>query len=463
MATETFAELNSRLEAPGIGRPFLACLEAREVRGRLTVHAARSSMSRRQATSLRSALASEFDLNVRVRRHATWTLKRARSLQGFLRPFARGRIVFDPTGIFTRSTHLVDFATRCRAGMAGAIRSLLWHSASGSLFVVLNEQRMNDPGRGEVGIAAMEHRLRGELAALHAGGANGFIRHVRVGFHEPRLPTTPVDDRSASRQLGVLLGFGKRAALTSLAAGLGFGVAAARAEDAQQAVSGLNGEIGIMAGQYEGSAAFLVEGALTVPLADQVGARWDVLAGTIYGATVGGTAGHLFWRDPEFALLGVAGGMLVSSAPLVGSARQVAVVAVEAEAYFDELTVSGTAGFQMADVPGNDGPLGRLDLEWYPNEDLMVSGGVETNPQVGLLGRLGVEYRPAFEALPGLSVFAEGAVGTQGYHRVLGGIRFYFGESETLRDRHRRDTFRTHLLPTRMIDSLPSSRLAYGN
>ena len=93
----------------------------------------------------------------------------------------------------------------------------------------------------------------------------------------------------------------------------------------------------------------------------------------------------------------------------------------------------------------------------------MISAGVETNPQVNLLGRLGVEYRPAFEALPGLSVFAEGAVGTAGYHRVLGGIRFYFGDSETLRDKHRHDTFRSHLLPTRMIDSLPSSRMAYGS
>lgn len=421
-------------------------------------------MARHQATNLRSRLSSELHLQVRVQRHSTSTLQRARSLEGFVRPFARGRIVFDPTGIFARGSQLVDFARRSRTGTAGAIRKLLWHSASGSLFVVLDSRRVNDPRLGPVGILELEQKLRGEVAELKAHGADGFVRHVRVGFHEPRLPATPVDHGSAGGRLRGLARFGRGALVTSLAAGLGLSAAAARAQDvARPAVSALNGEVGIMGGQYDGSAAFMVEGALSVPLTDQVGARWDALAGTVYGVTVGGAAGHLFWRDPEFALMGVAGGVLFSSAPLVGSARQIAVIAVEAEAYLDDLTISGIAGFQLTDSPGNDGAVGRLDLEWYPTEDLMFSGGIETNPQVGMLGRLGVEYRPAFEALPGLSVFAEGAVGSQGYHRVLGGIRFYFGESETLQAKHRQDTFRTHLLPTRMIDSLPSSRLAYGN
>lgn len=403
-------------------------------------------------------------MKVLVRRHSTWTLQRARSLEAFVRPFALGRIVFDPTGIFARGSQLVDFASRSRDGAAGAIRKLLWHSASGSLYVVLDSRRTQFAGQASVDMLELEKKLRAAVFELEAAGGNGFVQHVRIGFHEPRLAAIPLDNASASSRLRGLAGFGRGALATSLAAGLGIGIATARAQDVYlPAVSGPNGEVGIMGGQYEGSAALLVEGALSVPLADQVGARWDMLAGTVYGAAVGGTAGHLFWRDPEFALLGVAGGVLFSSAPLVGNARQVAVFAVEAEAYLDDVTISGMAGFQLTDAPGNDGAVGRLDLEWYPTEDLMISGGVETNPQVGMLGRLGIEYRPAFEALPGLSVFAEGAVGAQGYHRVLGGIRFYFGESETLQAKHRQDTFRTHLLPTRMIDSLPSSRLAYGN
>lgn len=346
----------------------------------------------------------------------------------------------------------------------GAIRKLLWHPPSASLFVVLDHHKVGQARPEASELADLEQGLRDEVRKLEADGGNDFVRHVRIGFHAPRLPTTPIDNRSADGRLRMLAGFGKGAIVTSLAAGLGFGAAAARAEDTfSPAVSDLNGELGIMGGLHNGGGALVVEGAVSVPLGDQFGTRWDAMVATINGTAVGGVAGHLFWRDPDVALIGIAGGVLASNAPLVAGANQVAVFAVEAEAYLDDLTLSGLAGFQVTGTPASDGVVARLDLEWYATEDLMFSAGVETNPQVNALGRLGVEYRPAFEALPGLSVFAEGAVGSQGYHRVLGGIRFYFGESETLQAKHRRDTFRSHLLPTRMIDSLPSSRLAYGN
>jgi hypothetical protein len=43
-------------------------------------------------------------------------------------------------------------------------------------------------------------------------------------------------------------------------------------------------------------------------------------------------------------------------------------------------------------------------------------------------------------------------------------VRFYFGDADTLKDRHRTNTFRTHLLPTRMTDSAAGALVpAYGD
>src|SRR5690606_26316383 len=52
-----------------------------------------------------------------------------------------------------------------------------------------------------------------------------------------------------------------------------------------------------------------------------------------------------------------------------------------------------------------------------------------------------IEFRPGFEAMPGMSFFLDGQVGEDNHHSVLAGVRFYFGESTTLIDRHRRDDF----------------------
>ena len=53
----------------------------------------------------------------------------------------------------------------------------------------------------------------------------------------------------------------------------------------------------------------------------------------------------------------------------------------------------------------------------------------------------GIEWQPPVHALAGLTIFADGAVGEDDYESVLGGMRFYFGESgfKSLKRRHRED------------------------
>ncbi|EKF18630.1 hypothetical protein [Nitratireductor pacificus] len=453
------------VQAPGAGRPFLASLDAADRRNGQTivVHAARSAMSREQARELRRKLgAVPGGARVRVCRHGAHSLSRAKSLEAFLQPFAHDRIVYDPTGVFERGTRLVALARAVRRVGGDSIRHVLWHSATGSLHLVLNARHLPASAHDRSAhLALVERILRSEIRKIEAAG-DQLVKAVRIGLQPPRLPATPIDVRSVHRPDTPWTRFGRRAYIAFMAAGFGFGAAAARADDTQhRAVSGFNGELSVMGGVHDGEGAGLVEGAIVAPLGDRFGTRWDGVAGTIDGQFVGGGAAHLFWRDPGVGLVGLAGGYVRADGAVVGTAREVGIIAAEGEVYFNQLTVAALAGYQFSDH--DEGFVGRLDFEWYLTDDLMLVTGVETNPQVDWLGRFGAEYRPGFDALPGLSLFAEGAVGTNDYNRAFAGIRFYFGQSETLKERHRNDTFRSHLLPTRMLDGLPSTgTAAYG-
>ena len=397
-------------------------------------------------------------MRVRVRRHRGWTLKRARSFQQFLRPFSHQTIAFDPTGVFSRAAMLVRFAGSARAVCQGLVKRVLWHPESGAIYVVLEAAQLpSEPEARSVASRRIEQVLSDALRGCGAVGETAIVKSLRIGFADPVRPMIPIDAPSVIRNASVLDRVVRAASLASLSplvATLGLGIASARADDlgGGPAVSSLNGEMAVMGGSYDGNGSFVVEGAATSPVGNEWGLRGDVALGSIGGHLVGGVAGHLFWRDPTRGLFGLTGGLVWSDAASAGT-RRIGVVAVEGEHYFDQATFAGMVGYQSSDA-GKDGFVGRAEVEWYASDDLMLSAGLEVNPQRDWLQRLGLEYRPGFEALPGLSVFAEGAVGEHDYRRAVAGIRYYFGPSATLKDKHRRDTFRSHLLPTRMIDSL---------
>ena len=56
-----------------------------------------------------------------------------------------------------------------------------------------------------------------------------------------------------------------------------------------------------------------------------------------------------------------------------------------------------------------------------------------------VLGTVTAEWLPAFNVLPGLSVFADAGIGDEGYDHVYGRLRYYFGTTKTLMKRHRED------------------------
>ena len=69
----------------------------------------------------------------------------------------------------------------------------------------------------------------------------------------------------------------------------------------------------------------------------------------------------------------------------------------------------------------------------------MLRVGGELRPD-RTLARAGFEWQPAYDSLPGLSVYGDGSVTTTGDYRVLFGLNFQLGVNKpgTLIERHRR-------------------------
>ena len=379
-------------------------------------------------------------------------------------PYGHEQILYDPTGVFGRATILLNIADEVRARLGSAVDKLLWQGEQGNLIIVLDRSKSEEfSSDGASSKSIVESEIRGILNSVNDADSE-FIRAVRVGYSVPNIAATPIDQLSLDANVGILESLKNRTGISALVAFIGMGsvaTAQAQSNNSYRAVSGVNGELGLIGGSLNGNTAFMTEGALTFPIGDRYGGRLDATLGGENGNFLGGAAVHFFWRDSQRGLLGIAAGFANTETGSSSAANDVGAIVGEGELYLQDLTISGLAGYQFSDGAGDDGFLGRIDFEWYATDDLLLTAGLETNPVHDVLGRVGVEYRPGFDALPGLSFFADGAFGENDFYRAYGGIRLYFGGSTTLKERHRHDTFRSHLLSTRLTDSIPS--VGYGD
>ena len=181
-------------------------------------------------------------------------------------------------------------------------------------------------------------------------------------------------------------------------------------------------------------------GSLSLPLGHAYGLQFDSLLGLRDHDVMGGAGLHLFWRDPNHGLLGITGSWVGWDADRkLGGYTDMFRIGGEAELYLDRLTLEGQIGAQFGENT-KDGFYGRADLKYYATPNLALKIGAEYNEQVEGLGRIGLEFQPDLPAIPGLTLFADAAVGGDGHNQVFIGLRIYFGGSKkSLRDRHRRD------------------------
>ena len=260
---------------------------------------------------------------------------------------------------------------------------------------------------------------------------------VRVGFEPPSgLCLVAVDEKSrpsryAARLTAAASRLRKAAGIAAVGAVAAAAPSFAFAGDDTAAVSSTNvtllGQGVYDSGQiaHEDFTRFDGGAELAAPLGHSMGVQLDAGGGS---RDYYGLGGHLFWRDPDWGMIGA----VFSKESLDGVTMQR--IGGEAEMYLDNVTLSARLGGQSGDV--RTGTFGKLDVSFYVSPTFALRAGVEDAPHA-TFGHAGLEFQPAAESMPGLSLYVDGAAG-QGT-QVLAGIKYHFGEpGDTLmyRDRH---------------------------
>lgn len=223
------------------------------------------------------------------------------------------------------------------------------------------------------------------------------------------------------------------------------------AEESKPAVSGLNAKLDVqynyidyssIDGHVDSPSAI---GSITFPVGHSFGLQID--AGVTHyeasslsaSATMAAGAAHLFWRDPDLALVGLYAHYADISFSGGGSSLGLWRLGAEAELYLDRVSIEGFAGADFADASASnlDFFSGDLRVAFYATENFRIHGGV-MHQFDQTFGRFGAETM-----LPlgdnNISLYADGVFGSD-VEAVRGGIRIYFGESgKSLVARHRED------------------------
>lgn len=206
------------------------------------------------------------------------------------------------------------------------------------------------------------------------------------------------------------------------------------------AVSGVNGKISVEGGLFDAEGFGALSGSNSLPLGQSFGVQVDGSVGTLDEEFFGSAGGHLFWRNPEYGLLGVYG----SFTALDGVDAEVSRIGVEAEYYWNQVTLKGVIGAEFMDI---DAPINYdetnlfafSDVSFYAMDNLELSVGHRYTGEKHALA-LGVEYQLNQQVFAsGVSLFAEGRIGEDEYQGAWAGVRMYLGDDKTLIRRHRED------------------------
>jgi hypothetical protein len=222
------------------------------------------------------------------------------------------------------------------------------------------------------------------------------------------------------------------------------------------AVDAVNTKVEGFGGTLNGESVYGSLGSLTFPVARQYGAQIDGAIGSLDGSAFGAVAGHLFWRNPAQALLGVYGSF--TSWDRFGGVS-VGQIAAEGEYYYGRLTLQGIMGAEFGNSVSNTqafastaAPVGglpgvitsttstngfnigtryfdQINLKYYLNDYVEAYVGHRYLGGKNMAAFGGELAFPVGRGILG-SAFAEGRVGEDGVYGVWGGFKLYFGPTD---------------------------------
>ncbi|MCE9520922.1 MAG: hypothetical protein K8S25_00655 [Alphaproteobacteria bacterium] len=424
-----------------LGEPLFLVRES-EVEGAraLTLHTMERRNAARLAARAQEALRRDgSDVRCRVVAHNPRSLRRIRSLEALSRRFGDGRVVYDPTGFVGRSEAVADCARRLRASLGDSVRNIYLDTSRRTLYVIVKDVAKASNVEAVMSERAeLVRRATTIMQDWQKGVDARFALAVRIGTEPPRgLKLVSVDAKSVTQT--IFAPFLERKGLVRGALAMGaaalLGTAVTVPAAADPAVSAVNGSIIVRGGQYDlnnvddGKGEGEILGKVTFPLGQSFGAQVEGGVGfdEYYGA-----GGHLFWRDPSWAMAGA----FVSYDN--NSQSDLVRVGAEADFYLGNFTVGGRVGHQSGDF--GEGGFGNVDVSFYVTPNLAARAGVEFEPDDGrdTTAHVGFEWQPAVDSSPGLSVFADGEWGDD-YDHVRAGLKIHFGTTGmTLIDRERK-------------------------
>jgi hypothetical protein len=233
------------------------------------------------------------------------------------------------------------------------------------------------------------------------------------------------------------------------------------------AVEGWNAKVEGYGGSIANRSVAGAQGSITAPLPGPFGIQIDGGGGSFGGNSFNHIGGHLFWRNPSRALLGI-----YASNTFVNQFGGVSVnhVGAEGEYYWGRFTLQGVASVEFGNsassgtttttiVPPAGGVgvapgvattstfiqgfdvkttfFDVVNLKYYFTDDASAYVGHRFLGDRNALA-LGTEVGlPLSRGIMG-TAFIEGRVGEGAFHGIWGGLRFYFGDGDKpLIARHR--------------------------
>lgn len=203
--------------------------------------------------------------------------------------------------------------------------------------------------------------------------------------------------------------------------------AQAFAQETKPAVADVNGKMDIQGGSVRREGSGAVGGTVSIPVTHSFGVQIDTALSHSPSTNSGGVAGHVFTRDPDAYMAGLA------SMWLRIDGRDLWRNGVETEFYLNDYTLSSSLGIQS--VGSLDTGYGNLELGYYLNDDLFLKGGVSGYSDYRAM-YVGSEWRPMDDS--SLSLFGDVGVGSENGGFATIGLRFSFGiENSNLKKQHR--------------------------
>jgi len=374
------------------------------------------------------------ELPVKARQWDSGRFARHGSLETTVRALAHDTIVFDPTAAVWRSQTMVELSSHLRREMGEPLLGIYLEPRSRTVYLLLKGASFDRDGSpNEALLQSLTRGARDVMIAWRQQRRSSIDLTARLCFELPAYPLVAIDDASPAPLAGN--GTFRKARLMAASAAvlaltaIGLGTGSARADG--PAVSGPNLKLDVGGGFYREDGAGLATGVFTFPIGENFGGQIEGAIGTLDDDFAWGGGGMAYWRDPDVALAG-----LFVSHGAIGDDNTTRYGGI-GKFYLGQFDISGQAGYQTHDQ-GSDGAFGNLEIGFYPVDDLRIALGGDLN-RVANFAFAGIEFRPGFEALPGMTLFLDGQIGEHDHSGVLAGVRFYFGESTTLIDRHRRD------------------------